>query len=854
MPRTLVLLLASACAFPAFAQTTDPEPLANEPAPAPAPAEQGADEPIETEDDLYDDAEADEAVVVVGQRDPRSVVGDIPPEDTLDARDIRATGATSIDELLEALAPQIGSARGREAGGRPILLLNGRRISGFRELRDIPPEAIERMEILPEEVALKYGYKADQRVVNVVLRNRFRSTVARADGTLATEGGYGGGLADVTRLMINREGRTTFNLRAETNGRLDEDERDIALQDSDPLAADPRPYRSLIGQRRLVRGSAIANRTILSDVSATANAELEYSDGRSGIGLDDLDPLLRDSNSRAARAGLALNGDVGRWRWSSTGNAEWSQSETLTDRENNFTDKSLTTRTSGNLDGTATGPLFKLPAGDASATVKLGVDHSSQDSERRRLDIDSRNDLARTRGIAGVNVDLPVSRRNRDFSALGNLTLNANAAVEQLSDFGTLTTIGAGANLSPVERLNLITSWTREEGAPSIAQIGDPILDTPDTPIFDFTTGETVLVNAITGGNPGLSADRRNVFKFGGNWKPWEEKDLRIRGEYVRSTLDNPISSFPGPSAALEAAFPERFVRDGSGTLVAVDFRPVNFDRARRDTFRWGIDFSKPLQSARPSEAQIAQMRSRFRRPGGAQGAASGQPPTGDAAPQGERQSPSGDGPPPGDTPAADRGERGSGAASGRGFGGGRFGGRGGGQRGRLTLSFTHTLNLVDEVTIRPGVPKLDYLKGDAIGSSGGRPRHELQLRAGWSNNGLGARLSGNWRSGTRVDGGENGDLRFSPLGTVDLNLFANLGERFDLVSKHPWLIGSSVRLEVDNLLDSKPKVRDAFGDVPFSYQQDRLNPLGRTVTISFRKLFLPQRFRARSRASETTR
>ena len=59
------------------------------------------------------------------------------------------------------------------------MLLNGQRISGFRELRDIPTEAIQRVEILPEEVALKYGYRADQKVVNIVLRQRFRSTVAQ---------------------------------------------------------------------------------------------------------------------------------------------------------------------------------------------------------------------------------------------------------------------------------------------------------------------------------------------------------------------------------------------------------------------------------------------------------------------------------------------------------------------------------------------------------------------------------------------------------------------------------------------------------------------------------------------------
>ena len=62
------------------------------------------------------------------------------------------------------------------------------------------------------------------------------------------------------------------------------------------------------------------------------------------------------------------------------------------------------------------------------------------------------------------------------------------------------------------------------------------------------------------------------------------------------------------------------------------------------------------------------------------------------------------------------------------------------------------------------------------------------------------------------------------------------------------------MRLEIDNLLDAKPKVRDAFGDVPFSYQQDLLDPRGRTVTLSFRKLLLPQRFRARSNASTMTR
>ena len=93
-----------------------------------------------------------------------------------------------------------------------------------------------------------------------------------------------------------------------------------------------------------------------------------------------------------------------------------------------------------------------------------------------------------------------------------------------------------------------------------------------------------------------------------------------------------------------------------------------------------------------------------------------------------------------------------------------------------------------------------------------------------------------------RSGSGRQRDCRqpaFSPW-RRSLRLFANLGERFDLVAKHPWLRGTQVRLELQNMFDAKPKVRDAAGLVPNSYQPDLLNPLGRTVSISIRKLFSP--------------
>ena len=839
----LPLLLGTA-AFPAFAaqaQTQDQAQTTTQ-TQAPLPADETGTAPDTTQPGAaVDEYGNEEEIVVRGQRARGSVIGDIPPEKTYDARDVRATGASNINELLDALAPEIGSSRGR-GGGAPVLLLNGQRISSFRELRDIPTEAIQRVEILPEEVALKYGYRADQRVVNIVLRQRFRSTTALASANAATEGGYAGATGDLTRLLIQRNGRTTFNLHAEGNSMLTEAEREIILTQPSPAGNpnDALAARSLIGTKRDIRGTATFNRQILGNVSATLNTELEHNEGRSLIGLGNviLEPLARNTRTDSAHAGTTLNFDKGRWHFNVTGNGDWSRNLTLTDPDSATLDRdrARSTNVSGDLTGTATGALFKLPAGDATTTLTLGGNSQHLDSASRRLGVTKGSSLGRTTGEAAINLDLPISRRNRDFSALGNLTLNANAELDQISDFGSLTTVGAGANWSPVDRLNFITSWSREEGAPTIHQLGDPVLTTPETRVFDFTTGQTVLVTATTGGNADLLADRRNVFKIGTNWQPLKNTDLRLRADYVHSRIERPISSI-GVTPEIEAAFPGRFVRNPPlpgetvGQLVSVDLRPVNFDSSRKDTLRVGFDFSKPLKSRRPSQSVIDQMRVQFGfggRPGGAQGATAGGRPPGPPA--------EGAGPPRGGGGAGGGGGRGFG---GRGFGGGGGGFFGGGNRGRLQFSLTDTITFVDKVTIAPG-HALDYLHGDAAGSTGGTPRHQVQAQAGYFNNGLGARIGANWRSGTNVNTLTGDDLRFSPVGTFDLRLFANPGDIPEMVVKHPWLRGTQLRLEANNVFNSRPKVRDATGGVPLNYQPDLLDPLGRTITISFRKLFVP--------------
>lgn len=863
------IILSSSPAVAQQVQTPPPEPSATSPTQPPTTASQqpanASTAPSDTTaaQTVNEDYGDEEEIVVQGTRPRGSVVGDIPPQNILDSRDIRATGATSISDLLDALAPQIGSTQGR-GGEQPVLLLNGQRIASFRELRDIPPEAIERVEILPEEVALKYGYRADQKVVNIVLRQRFRSTTANVSGTVASDGGYAAGAADLTRFMIEKNGRTTLNLHAEGNNLLTESERNILLGQAPPNGAttdEELAARSLIGSRRDIRASSTFNRQILGDVSATLNTELEHVDGRALIGLGDtlLTPLARNTSTDTAHAGLTLNGTKENWHWTLTSDADLERELTGTDtgQVGGPRDRSRETIESGDTKATANGNLFSLPAGDVSTTITLAGSTTHLNSERSSLGVGSSRSLGRTLGEAAMNLDVPISRKNRDFSALGNLTINGHAEVDQLSDFGALTTIGAGLNWTPVDRLNLLTSWTREEGPPTINQLGDPELITPGTRIFDFTTGQTVLATTITGGNPDLESDLRHVLKIGGNWQPFQKIDLRFRAEYVHQTIARPISNIT-VTPTIEEAFPDRFVRDSSGRLVSVDLRPVNFQQSRTDTMRVGFDFTHALRSHQPSQAVVQQMRAQFF--GGARGGARDGARGGAAGGAGQTNAPPSGGPPPGGpppeggqppaggdqasssarggtSPGGGGGFGGGGRAGGGGRGGGFFGGRNG---GRVTFSLTDTITFVNKVQIGPGLPEVDYLHGDAAGQAGGTPRHSVQAQAGYFNNGLGARLVGNWRGGTTVNTLTGNDLHFSPLATFDLRLFVNPGDIPEIAVKHPWLRGSQVQLRFDNMFNSRPKVHDASGNVPISYQPDLLDPLGRTIMISFRKLFLP--------------
>ena len=165
--------------------------------------------------------------------------------------------------------------------------------------------------------------------------------------------------------------------------------------------------------------------------------------------------------------------------------------------------------------------------------------------------------------------------------------------------------------------------------------------------------------------------------------------------------------------------------------------------------------------------------------------------------------------------------------------------GRGDDGKGRWRVSLYHTYTLQDQIVIRPELPTLDLLNGDAIGATGGSPRHKLELESGLYYKGFGFRLAGNYASATRVDGDAltgSSDLLFGDLATFDLRLFANLEQV--LKKKEGFFKGTRVSLRVDNLFGGIQDVRDANGNTPLRYQPGFVDPVGRYFEIDFRKQF----------------
>ena len=559
-------------------------------------AQDVAQTPVPAGDRAQDETEEDPAVpgtiVVTGERIRGQLIVDQPPIAEYDAEDIAAFGGSSIADIIDAIEPATGGARGGRGGGRPVFLINGIRVSSPREFRSYPPESIAKVEVFAEEVAQRFGYDPDQRVVNIVLKNDYAALTLEGELEAPARGGYWRNEEEATYLKIANGARLNFNLDIEDTSMLTEAERGFVVPSSIPGIADEAPFRSLVADSWQVEGTANYARAFIdSGASLSLNATASRAENTSFSGLRDTGTGIGVIERRGQTDTLSLGGSYGRrfggWQATFTSDAILANSDTEIDRSTGagFETAQSRTRTIVNK-ATFTGYPVELPAGEISTTIDLGLDW------KRLSSMDSRSvsdvSVTRRRLDGGVNLNIPIARRDGAWGAIGTASLNLSAGAEDLSDFGGLANWTVGINWSPFEKLNLQATRIWREAAPGISALANPRIDEVNVPVFDFATGENVFATVTTGGNPALGAETQSDWKFGANWElPLEGARLQV--DYGINRSRDVTLTAPAFTAAFEEAFPDRVTRNGAGELLAIDRRPLTLYETRSRTLSFGL-------------------------------------------------------------------------------------------------------------------------------------------------------------------------------------------------------------------------------------------------------------------------
>lgn len=823
-------------------------------------------------------------IVVTGQ----SLFRDIQPEQSLDEQAIESYGVSTIDELLDEVQREAGEDE------EPAILVNGERINDISEIGALPVQALQRAQVLPRGSAVRVGGRTGQRVISLTLKRQTRSATVTAAPKVSTDGDWHAARGEAILTYIRGSTRANVALRARDETSLLESERGIVQPEPihpyalggnvvgypdtsgeiDPLlsslagqtvtvaavpatstptlagfaAAANQPNVTDLGQFRTLRPDVRnyeLNGTFSTRLAAwlTSNATVRLSRNTSrslrglppalflltagnafspfanDVGLTYYvpEPLHSRSRRTSGDANLTLNGHFGKWVGNL--NARHSEFRTITATERQATSGTITLaddfdpfgadltdlialQTSRSLSRSITdltqlamtGPLARLPAGNLQATLEGRLSSYRLRSENNFAAINSSRRFHRNEQSIRGAADIPLTSREAGvFPQIGDLDATAEYAHTHFSDAGSLDRYALGLTWNPIELLQLRGMFEETDTPPSIQTLGEPVVETPGVRVFDPLTGETVDVVQITGGNPSLKPQKAKVWRLSSLVRLVPRLNLQLNGEYTDTDQQNYISSLPDESAAVMLAFPDRYIRDSNGVLTTVDLRPVNFDSHREKRLRWGLSMKTKISGGR------------------------------DAAP------------PPVDTGAHETGAEEAGEAAPQ----RPVVSRGGRARSTyLQLTANHTVVFSDKILIRRGLDSVNLLEGGALGIASGRVRHQVDATAAVTSRGLGARIGVTWRGASTLDtriGGVTDTLRFSPIGVVNLRVFADMHQ---VAPRSAWAKGLRLSVNVANLTNGRQRVRDSFGNTPLQYQPAYRDPLGRTIELEIRKVF----------------
>jgi len=812
-------------------------------------------------------------VTVTGKRIPGSVVGAVEPVAVLDAQALEALGATNLADLLKKVKALTSSS----GGGEPVMLLNGRRVSGFAEFQSLPYEAMERIEVLPEQEAARFGYPPNVRVMNFITKKTFRAVTVHLLPGVTTEGGGGTRYSEVTSARIDGPRRLTFN--------VSHLRQNPVLQSQRAIVPDPDTLFATTGNVTGVNGASLDSRL---DALAGRSVTL------AGVPVD---PAARGTLAAYANSPAGVT-DLGPYRTlqplTDTIHSEASIASPLTKTVSGSLMVSMEAIQTRGLNGLAPA-LLRVPGGLGNfpfandtllyrylpdsvlrqRTTSMALHAGGTltgDVRRWSWAITGNYDRMVSRSTSEIGVPLealqasiaaggdpmaaidPViaARRDQNRSRVVSDTIGVKATAN-----GPLVRLPAGeAMLTVTTDYSRIDSEARSNLSLPTDGIGRTMRGASvnaNVPIASAREGSLgflgeMQLNAMAGVSQVSDFGRLNTSNLGLNWTPFRPVQLNASinvaqaapavTQLVAPVLATPNTPFfdyvTGRSTLVTAIFggnPYLAPEKRRVTTLGIAVQPIKDKEIRLSTDY--VDTRIANQAASLGGATPAFQRvfpDLFVRD------ALGQLVSVDLRPvnlafERERklrltinaQLTLDKTPPPPPRPAPGTDAKAAPPPPPP------------KPRPSLWLSATTNYRLEDRLTLRRPGPAVDLLDGATLSGTGGRPRWDVDLNGHFSyglfNLGVYGRLQGPTRIRSDIAAS---DLRFS--GRTWLVLYSFV--RLENVIKKPWAKGLNVDFAAENLLNDRINVTDRNGQTPNRFQPAYIDPLGRSVRVGVRKLF----------------
>ncbi|WP_428627491.1 hypothetical protein [Sphingopyxis sp.] len=845
MSRTPVSLLALPALFavmPCEASGRDgSDAAAARDAPAPVPPRSAS-------------TETDDEIVVTAERYGEAKVA---AESEFSEEEIAGQGTDSIQDLLTRLAPFIDGS-----GEAPIILINGKPAGFDRSILFYPAEALDRLAVLKPEAAAQYGYAPGKRVVNLVLKKSYSSLNVDAGVNWATAGGQYGGNLSAGRVAISGPVRWNVNARLGRDSALRKDARNIprpatpfdrvgyvagidggeidpalsaaagrlvvvaaipmgaapsapALADfagtaDETHAADPHAFDTLQSARRSSTLSLGVTRPVGGfTASLSLNASRNSSRGLRGLPMASVvvpagspwspfagdvllirpfagdRPLRNDNSSESLGGSLTLNGVIGGWQTSLGLNYVRSWGENL------FETGIDIARVQGLIDA---GDVAFNPYGAWDDSLLLG----------NRTRTKSENLSGRLQLQKAVT-DLPAGPLNASFAVNASRGSSESRQSGMRGEPFVIDT--ARAQLDG--RLALTVPVSRR-GKSEIGPLGD------------------MTVDVSIGGQAMSSSPLQTQFGGGINWSPVSRVQLRGSIDHAKTA-----PSFDQLDAPIETRVIRIF--DYARGEVA---EPVSLTGGNPDLGRGSRQSLALNATVRPFDDQTLSLTVEYRQTIAKGGIASFPeltPVIEAAFPERVTRDAAGR------LVAVDARainiarETDTGLNSGIAL---RLPALGAAARAapgpdplQFSVSLNHRWRLKSELLTRPGVPVIDQL------ADSGQSRHNLSLQITAGKRGIGASFNGNWASAATVSNADR-RFRFKPPLTFNLSMFVEPGRLTGQSGEGGLTKDLKLSFDIQNLFNGYRRITLDDGSTPPGYTRDEIDPLGRTVRVTFRKRF----------------